>query len=75
VSGDESAVTERALRLQPLISAASEVVQLRAENAALREGKPAPMTPQTLAALHPGAIPQGAQTEEDVLYGSLFGTK
>lgn len=72
-TGDEAAISQRAETLGSLIKTASEVAQLRAEVEALRAGKPAPIQGRPVTALKPGATPENAQTEDDVLYESLFG--
>lgn len=72
-SGDEEAISARAERLGALLQTASEVERLRAENEALRAGKPVPTSGRPIEALRPGATPTSAQNEDDVLYNSLFG--
>lgn len=72
-SGDEEAIAARAERLGSLLKAASEIDQLRAENEALRAGKPVPTAGRPIEALRPGATPTSAQNEDDVLYSQLFG--
>lgn len=72
-SGDEETIAARAERLGALLKTASEIDQLRAEVEALRAGKPVPTSGRPVEALRPGATPTSAQTEDDVLYHSLFG--
>jgi hypothetical protein len=72
-SGDEDAINTRAERIGQLVKTAAEVDQLRAEVEALRAGKPAPLNGRPVEALKPGATPADNQTEDDVLYNSLFG--
>lgn len=72
-AGDEEAINGRAETLGALIKTASEVEQLRAEVEALRAGKPVPTTARPIEQLKPGATPENAQSEDDVLYSQLFG--
>lgn len=72
-SGDEEAINARAERIGVLMKTASEIDQLRAEVEALRTGKPAPLNGRPIEALRPGATPSNNQTEDEVLYNSLFG--
>lgn len=72
-TGDEEAIGARAERIGSLLKAASEVDQLRAENEALRAGKPVPTSGRPVESLRPGATPSSAVNEDDVLYNSLFG--
>lgn len=72
-SGDEETVTGRALLLAPLLSAAEENVQLKAEIEALKTGKPGPASNRPVVALKPGASPEDNQSEGEVIYQSLFG--
>jgi len=69
-SGDEEAVTARAQLLKPLLDVRAENEQLKAQIATL-QGKPAG-TNRPVADLKPGATPDGASSESDVLYNSLF---
>jgi hypothetical protein len=69
-SGDEEAIGARAERVGGLLRENSE---MKAELEALRAGKPAPTSDRPVAALKPGATPENNQTEDDVLYNSLFG--
>jgi hypothetical protein len=71
-SGDEETIGTRAERVGSLLAAQREVEQLRAENEALRAGRPAPTTARPVESLRPGATPENALTEDDVLYNSLF---
>lgn len=73
-SGTEDEIAARAQRLAPLIALGSENAQLKAELEALRQGKPSPASLRPVASLKPGATPDGAQTEDDVIYQSLYGT-
>lgn len=68
--GTEEEITGRAERVGGLLS---ELASLRAEVEALRAGRPAPTNGRPVVALKPGATPESAQTEDDVLYNSLFG--
>lgn len=72
-SGDEETITTRAEKIGALLKVQSENVQLRAEVEALRAGKPVPATARPVEALKPGATPENTQTEDEVLYQSLFG--
>ncbi|MEW1705961.1 hypothetical protein AB0230_01860 [Microbacterium sp. NPDC089190] len=72
-SGDEEKVTARAERLAPLLAAASELAQVKAELESLRAGKPAPSQIRPVTALKPGATPDGNASEGDLIYSSLFG--
>lgn len=72
-TGDAEAINERAQKVGALLKVETENAQLRAELDALRAGKPAPIHGRPVAALKPGATPENAQTEDDVLYESLFG--
>lgn len=72
-AGDEEAINARAERIGALVKTASEIDQLRAEVEALRAGKPAPINGRPVEALRPGATPSNNQTEDEVLYNSLFG--
>jgi hypothetical protein len=72
-SGDEEAIKSRAERVGSLIKAQSEIAQLRAEVEALRAGKPVPNGARPIESLRPGATPTDNQSEDDVLYNSLFG--
>lgn len=71
-TGSEDEITTRAERLGGLVAAKAELEQVKAELAALKEGKPAPLTSRPVAALRPGATGTDSQSEEDVLYASLF---
>jgi chemotaxis protein histidine kinase CheA len=72
-TGDEEAINARAERVGSLLKLTTENEQLKAELEALRAGKPAPVGGRPVPALKPGATPENAQTEDDVLYSSLFG--
>jgi|GEM_PF-3201216 len=72
-SGDEETLTGRAQRLSTLLEAQQENEQLKAQIAALQAGKPVPTPGRPVVALKPGASPQDAQTEGDLIYSSLFG--
>lgn len=65
-------VNASAERLGALLRDRTERDTLKAELEALKAGKPAPST-VPVASLRPGASPQGAESEDDVLYRSLFG--
>lgn len=69
-SGDEETISGRAERVGALLR---ENASMKAELEALRAGKPAPTTGTPVAALKPGATPEHATSEDDVLYNSLFG--
>lgn len=69
-NGTEDEITSRAERVGGLLT---ELASLRAEVEALRAGKPAPTSSVPVTALKPGATPENTQTEDDVLYSSLFG--
>lgn len=69
-SGDAETISARAERVGGLLK---ENATLRAEVEALRSGKPAPTSGTPVAALKPGATPEHTQSEDDVLYSSLFG--
>lgn len=69
-SGTEDEITSRAERVGGLLT---ELATLRAEVEALRAGKPAPPNGRPVEALKPGATPENATSEDDVLYNSLFG--
>lgn len=69
-TGDEETISSRAERVGGLIK---ENATLRAEVEALRAGKPAPPNGRPVEALKPGATPENATSEDDVLYSSLFG--
>lgn len=72
-SGDEETLNGRGERLSALIAARQENELLKAQIAALQQGKPAPSQLRPVAALKPGATPQGQPSEDDELYRSLFG--
>lgn len=63
-TGTEEEITARAERLGALLKSAVEVVALKAELDALRQGKPAPAGARPVQALRPGATPEQDQTEE-----------
>jgi hypothetical protein len=63
--GSRDDMASRAERLAPLLAASREVEQLRAENAALREGKQPPAAARPVANLHPGAAPVQVDTTDD----------
>lgn len=63
--GSRDEMSARAERLGPLLAAQREVEQLRAENAALRDGKSAPASARPVANLHPGAAPVAVETVDD----------
>lgn len=63
--GTREEMAARAQRLAPLLNAVREVEQLRAEVAALREGRPAPATARPVASLQPGAAPVVVTTDDD----------
>lgn len=63
--GSRDDMASRAERLAPLLAAHREVEQLRAENAALREGKQPPAAARPVANLHPGAAPVQVDTTDD----------
>lgn len=65
-------VNASAERLGALLRDRAELANVTAELEAVRAGKPAPST-VPVASLRPGASPQGAESEDDVLYRSLFG--
>lgn len=69
-SGDEETISGRAERVGVLLR---ENASMKAELEALRAGKPAPISGTPVAALKPGATPEHATSEDDVLYNSLFG--
>ena len=69
-SGDEETISSRGERLGALLR---ENASMKAELGALRAGKPAPTNGRPVEALKPGATPENTQTEDDVLYSSLFG--
>lgn len=69
-TGDEDTIVGRAERVGSLIR---ENADMKAELEALRAGKPAPTNGRPTTALKPGATPENDQTEDDVLYQSLFG--
>lgn len=69
-SGDEETIGSRGERLGALLR---ENASMKAELEALRAGKPAPTNGRPVEALKPGATPEHAQSEDDVLYSSLFG--
>jgi len=71
-TGDADAISDRARRVGELVSAKAENEQLRAEIAALREGKPAPTQSRPVADLKPGATPESDSDESEQLYRSLF---
>lgn len=73
-TGDQEAIDARGQRLGALIKTASEVEQLRAENEALRAGKPVPTSGRPVEALRPGATPTATQSEDDITYNQLFGS-
>lgn len=68
-SGDEDTISARAERVGGLIK---ENAAMKAELEALRAGKPAPTPGRPVEALKPGATPENSQSEDDVLYNSLF---
>jgi hypothetical protein len=70
-TGDEETISTRAQRVGGLLR---ENADLKAEVEALRAGKPAPINGRPVEALKPGATPENSQTEDDVLYSSLFGS-
>ena len=72
-SGNADEIGERAQKVGALLQVQSENAQLRAEIEALRAGKPAPTTARPIESLRPGATPEHTQSEDDVLYTSLFG--
>lgn len=72
-TGPEDQITARAERLGALLSAAAENAQLKAENEALRSGKPSPVTSRPIADLKPGATPESFKTDDDLAYEALFG--
>ena len=69
-SGSEEEIASRAERVGNLIR---ENAAMKAELEALRAGKPAPANGRPVEALKPGATPEHAQSEDDVLYSQLFG--
>ncbi len=69
-SGDEETITARAERVGSLVK---ENAQMKAELEALRAGKPAPVTGRPTEALKPGATPEQAKTEDDVIYERIYG--
>ena len=69
-TGDAETISGRAERVGGLLK---ENATLRAELEALRAGKPAPTNGRPVEALKPGATPEHATSEDDVLYSSLFG--
>ena len=69
-AGDAETISGRAERVGGLLK---ENATLRAEVEALRAGKPAPTNGRPIEALKPGATPENATSEDDVLYNSLFG--
>lgn len=77
-SGDAETIESRAERVGSLVKTnadlTAENTQLKAELDALRQGKPAPASARPIETLRPGATPNPAQTEDDVLYNSLFGS-
>ena len=73
-TGDQDAIDARGQKLGALIKAASEAEQLRAEVEALRAGKPAPTNGRPVEALKPGATPENAKTEDDLLYERIYGS-
>lgn len=72
-SGDEATITARAEKIKPLLSLAAENEQLKAELDALKAGKPAPTNSRPVAALKPGASPEGSKTSADEAYEAIFG--
>lgn len=72
-TGSADEISERAQKVGALLKVESENAQLRAEVEALRAGKPAPLNGRPVEALRPGATAANNQTEDDVLYSSLFG--
>lgn len=70
-SGDELEIAGRAERLAPLLSAAAENAQLKAELEALRTGKPTPAQVRPVADLKPGATPQ-PEPQPDTSYPSSW---
>lgn len=69
-TGDAETISARAERVGGLLK---ENATLRAEVEALRAGKPAPTNGRPVEQLKPGATPEHNQSEDDVLYNSLFG--
>lgn len=69
-TGTEDEIASRAERLGGLLR---ENAAMKAELEALRAGKPAPTPGRPVEALKPGATPENNQSEDDVLYNSLFG--
>ncbi len=63
--GSREDMAVRAERLAPLLAAQRETEQLRAEVAALREGKQPPASARPVATLHPGASPVQIETSDD----------
>ena len=70
-NGDEPTITARAERVGGLLR---DNAAMKAELDALRAGKPAPTNGRPTEQLKPGATPESTQTEDDVLYNSIFGT-
>lgn len=69
-SGDEDTINSRGERLGTVLR---EHAAMKAELEALRAGKPAPANGRPVESLRPGATPENNQSEDDVLYNSLFG--
>lgn len=69
-NGTEDEISSRAERLGGLLK---ENAAMKAELEALRAGKTAPTPGRPVEALKPGATPEHNQSEDDVLYNSLFG--
>ncbi|HOW00563.1 MAG TPA: hypothetical protein PLY19_03740 [Rhodoglobus sp.] len=63
--GSREDMAARAERLAPLLAAQRETEQLRAEVAALREGKQPPVSARPVATLHPGASSVQIETSDD----------
>lgn len=69
-TGDSETISGRAERVGGLLK---ENATLRAEVEALRAGKPAPTTGRPVEALKPGATPENAKTEDDLIYERIYG--
>lgn len=71
-TGDADAISGRAERVGGLLK---ENATLRAEVEALRAGKPAPTNGRPVEALKPGASPENAKTEDDLIYERIYGAQ
>lgn len=69
-TGDADTISGRAERVGGLLK---ENANMRAELEALRAGKPAPTNGRPVEALKPGASPENAKTEDDLIYERIYG--